>query len=259
MKRYTHSRLLSLITFALFTLLSVSAVRGQTTVKGTVLDETNIPVAGANVVIKGNTSTGTITDFDGNFTLSVPGESTVLVISFIGYATKEVQVGKQTDMHIVLKEDGVLLNEVVAIGYATVKKSDLTGSVEKVNMEELNKAPVASFDQAMGGRVAGVQVVSGDGQPGQEANIIIRGSNTISDVSDGTPLYVIDGFATEDPNAGSINPNDIESIDVLKDASATAIYEEPTGLSSSPPSGEPKVPHASLMTAMWPIRPALNS
>ncbi|MDO4196919.1 MAG: TonB-dependent receptor plug domain-containing protein, partial [Prevotellaceae bacterium] len=91
-------------------------------------------------------------------------------------------------------------------------------------MEELNKAPVASFDQALGGRVAGVQVVSGDGQPGAEANIVIRGSNTISDVADGTPLYVIDGFATEDANAASINPNDIESIDVLKDASATAIY-----------------------------------
>lgn len=225
MKRHTYSdKLVRLIVFAVFTLLSVSAARAQTMVKGTVLDETNIPVAGANVVLKGDASAGTITDFDGNFSLAVPGESSVLVISFIGYATKEVQVGKQTNLQIVLKEDGVLLNEVVAIGYATVKKSDLTGSVEKVNMDDLNKASVASFDQALGGRVAGVQVVSGDGQPGQEANIIIRGSNTISDVSDGTPLYVIDGFATEDPNAGAINPNDIESIDVLKDASATAIY-----------------------------------
>lgn len=225
MKRLTYSdKWVRLIAFAVFTLLSVCAARAQITVKGTVLDETNIPVAGANVVLKGDASAGTITDFDGNFSVSVPGESSVLVVSFIGYATKEVQVGKQTNLQIVLKEDGVLLNEVVAIGYATVKKSDLTGSVEKVNMDDLNKASVASFDQALGGRVAGVQVVSGDGQPGQEANIIIRGSNTISDVSDGTPLYVIDGFATEDPNAGAINPNDIESIDVLKDASATAIY-----------------------------------
>lgn len=220
---YPH-RPARLLLVVLLSLLSASAARGQITVKGTVMDETNFPVAGANVVLKENTSTGTITDFDGNFTLTVPGESSVLVVSFIGFATKEVTVGKQTELHIVLKEDGVLLNEVVAIGYATVKKSDLTGSVEKVNMEELNKAPVTSFDQALGGRVAGVQVVSGDGQPGEGANIVIRGSNTISDVSDGTPLYVIDGFATEDPNAGSINPNDIESIDVLKDASATAIY-----------------------------------
>ncbi len=160
----------------------------------------------------------------GIFQLTVPNEQAVLVVSFIGYATQEIKVGKQRDFNITLKEDGVMMNEVVAIGYATVKKSDLTGSVEKVDLDELNKAPVASFDQALGGRVAGVQVVSGDGQPGQEANIVIRGSNTISDVSDGTPLYVIDGFATEDANAAAINPNDIESIDVLKDASATAIY-----------------------------------
>ena len=192
--------------------------------KGTVIDETDFPVAGANVVIKGNTSVGTITDLDGNFTLAVPDAQAVLVVSFIGYATQEVKVDKQATLRIVLKEDGVLLNEVVAIGYATVKKSDLTGSVEKVDMGDLTKASVASFDQALGGRVAGVQVVSGDGTPGSESNIIIRGSNTISDVSDGTPLYVIDGFATEDANAASINPNDIESIDVLKDASTTAIY-----------------------------------
>jgi len=204
--------------------LSVPDVWGQITVKGTVVDETNFPVAGANVVQKANPTLGTITDIDGNFTLDVPDESTILVVSFIGYATQEIPIGKERAFQIVLKEDGVLLQEVVAIGYATVKKSDLTGSVEKVDMEELNKAPVASFDQALGGRVAGVQVVSGDGQPGAEANIVIRGSNTISDVADGTPLYVIDGFATEDANAAAINPNDIESIDVLKDASATAIY-----------------------------------
>ena len=171
-----------------------------------------------------NDSFSTSTDMDGIFQLTVPNEQAVLVVSFIGYATQEIKVGKQRDFNITLKEDGVMMNEVVAIGYATVKKSDLTGSVEKVDLDELNKAPVASFDQALGGRVAGVQVVSGDGQPGQEANIVIRGSNTISDVSDGTPLYVIDGFATEDANAAAINPNDIESIDVLKDASATAIY-----------------------------------
>lgn len=188
------------------------------------MDDTDLPVAGANVLLKGATGVGTITDFDGNFAIEVPNESSILVFSFIGFASQEVKVGKQTTLRVILKEDGVMLEEVVAIGYATVKKSDLTGSVEKVNMEELNKAPVASFDQALGGRVAGVQVVSGDGQPGAEANIVIRGSNTISDVADGTPLYVIDGFATEDANAASINPNDIESIDVLKDASATAIY-----------------------------------
>lgn len=123
-----------------------------------------------------------------------------------------------------MKEDGVMLNEVVAIGYGSAKKGDLAGSVAKVDMEELNKTPVASFDQALGGRVAGVQVVSGDGRPGSAANIVIRGSNTVSDNSDGSPLYVIDGFATDDPNAAAYNPSDIESMDILKDASATAIY-----------------------------------
>ena len=210
---------------ALILCLLVSApVWSQIQVKGTVIDDLNLPVPGANVVLMGAQGIGTITDFDGNFQIEVPSEESVLIISFIGYATQEVKVGKQTNLQITLKEDGVMLNEVVAIGYATVKKSDLTGSVEKVDMEELNKTPVTSFDQAMGGRIAGVQVVSGDGTPGAESSIIIRGSNTISDVADGTPLYVIDGFATEDANASSINPNDIESIDVLKDASATAIY-----------------------------------
>ena len=208
----------------LATLFASTTAFGQKVVKGTVVDDLSIPVAGANVVLKDAAGVGTITDFDGNFQLEVPSEKSVLVISFIGFATQEVTVGKQTTLQIVLKEDGVMLNEVVAIGYATVKKSDLTGSVEKVDMEELNKAPVSSFDQALGGRIAGVQVVSGDGTPGAESNIVIRGSNTISDVADGTPLYVIDGFATEDANAAAINPNDIESIDVLKDASATAIY-----------------------------------
>lgn len=207
-----------------FTLLSTLTSWGQITVKGTVLDETQVPIPGATVVVKGETTNGTITDFDGNFTITVKDQSTVLVISFIGYATQEITVGTQTVLNVVLKEDAQLLEEVVAIGYATVKKSDLTGSVEKVDMDEMNKTTVSSFDQALGGRVAGVQVVSGSGQPGEEANIVIRGSNTISDTADGNPLYVIDGFATEDANAASINPNDIESIDILKDASATAIY-----------------------------------
>lgn len=211
---------------ALFLLVLFSTVSswGQITVTGTVVDETQVPVPGANVVIKGENTTGTITDFDGNFTIAVKDHSSVLVVSFIGYATQEVPIGSNTVLNIVLKEEAMTLNEVVAIGYATVKKSDLTGSVEKVDMDEMNKATVTSFDQALGGRVAGVQVVSGSGQPGEEANIVIRGSNTISDAADGNPLYVIDGFATEDANAASLNPNDIESIDILKDASATAIY-----------------------------------
>ena len=136
---------------------------------------------------------------------------------------------------VVMKEDGVMLNEVVAIGYGSAKKGDLAGSVAKVDMEELNKTPVASFDQALGGRVAGVQVVSGDGRPGAAANIVIRGSNTVSDNSDGSPLYVIDGVVTkadDDMNyygktqsvLSTLNPEDIESMTILTGPSAAALY-----------------------------------
>lgn len=215
-----HKRTLSLL---LFLLLSLTALQAKIKVTGTVTDENKESVIGANVTVKG-TNIGTITDLDGKYTIEVPDQKSVLVFSFIGYATKEVTVGKNKVINVVMKEDGIMLNEVVAVGYATVKKGDLTGSVGKVDMDELTKTPALSFDQALGGRVAGVQVVSGDGRPGAEASIVIRGSNTISDSSDGAPLYVIDGFATDDPNAAAYNPNDIESMDILKDASATAIY-----------------------------------
>lgn len=207
----------------LFLLLSLTTLQAQIKITGTVTDEAKETVIGANVTVKG-TTIGTITDVNGKYTIEVPNQKAVLSFSFIGYTTREIPVGKNTVIDVVMKEDGVMLNEVVAVGYATVKKGDLAGSVSKVNMDDLNKAPVTSFDQALGGRIAGVQVVSGDGRPGSEANIVIRGSNTISDNSDGSPLYVIDGFATDDPNAAAYNQNDIESIDVLKDASATAIY-----------------------------------
>lgn len=194
-------------------------------VTGTVTDETFLPLIGASVVVvDAKPPLGTVTDIDGNFELTLPSPDVVLEVRYIGYESVKVKATPGSKMDIVLKENATQLDEVVAIGYATVKKSDLTGSVEKVSMSDLNKATVSSFDQALGGRIAGVQVVASDGQPGEGSNIVIRGSNTISDTSDGTPLYVIDGFATDDPNAGAINPADIESIDVLKDASATAIY-----------------------------------
>lgn len=207
--------------FILF--FSVLSSYGQIAINGKVVDENKLPIIGASVSVKG-TKTGTITDIDGAFKINVPQKKSIITVSFIGFASQEIIVGTKTSFDIVLKESGVMLNEVVAIGYASVKKGDLTGSVGKVEMKDLNKAPVLSFDQALGGRIAGVQVVSGDGQPGAEANIVIRGSNTISDNADGGPLYVIDGFPTTDPNASAYNPNDIESIDILKDASATAIY-----------------------------------
>ena len=140
-------------------LLWASLAFGQIKVTGSVVDDTNLPMMGVSIVQKGASGVGTISDLDGNFSIEVKDESAVLVFSYIGFATQEVKVGKQKTLQIVLKEDGAVLEEVVAIGYATVKKSDLTGSVDKVDMNELNKAPVASFDQALGGRIAGVQAL----------------------------------------------------------------------------------------------------
>lgn len=139
----------------LLTLGCFTVTFAQISITGKVMDESKEPIIGANVMVKGGKS-GTITDVNGSFKLSVPNRSSVLVISFIGYATKEVTVGTKKMFNIVLKEDGVVLDEVVAVGYATVKKSDLTGSVAKVDMGDLNKTQVLSFDQALGGRVAGV-------------------------------------------------------------------------------------------------------
>lgn len=202
---------------------SVTFAFAQISISGKVTDESKEPIIGANVKLKGGTI-GTITDVNGYFKITIPQKSSSLIFSFIGYATKEVPVKSQQVINVVMVEDGVELEEVVAVGYGNLKKGDLTGSVARVNMDDLNKAQVLSFDQALGGRIAGVQVVTSDGQPGSQANIVIRGSNSISDTSDGAPLYVIDGFATNDANLNALNPNDIESIDVLKDASATAIY-----------------------------------
>lgn len=216
-------RLRAVIVSLLLLSLCTPYMQAQIKITGTVTDETTETVIGANVVVKGTTN-GVTTDLDGKYSINVPDNNAILVFSFIGYTTQEIPVKGKKVIDVVLREDGVMLNEVVAIGYATVKKSDLTGSVAKVDMDDLGKAPVSSFDQALGGRIAGVQVVNSSGQPGAEANIVIRGSNTISDTGDGSPLFVIDGFATDDPNAAAYNPNDIESIDVLKDASATAIY-----------------------------------
>ena len=193
----------------------------QTTVSGVVLDDTDMTLIGVNVMEKGTTN-GTITDFDGKFTLSVKNTKAVLVFSYIGYQTVEMQAST-SPMKIVMKEDSKALDEVVVIGYQDVRKKDLTGSVSKANVEDILKAPVASFDQALAGRIAGVNVSSGEGMPGGTMNIVIRGNNSLT--QDNSPLYVIDGFPVEDAAlASTINPADIESLDILKDASATAIY-----------------------------------
>lgn len=223
MKRHlstqTRKRIFSSLGLILF---SVSFVLAQVLVKGTVKDNLGEGVPGASVQVKG-TSQGTITDLDGKFAFSVPNKNATIVISFIGYVTVEQKVDTQKPMVITLREDTKTLDEVVVVGYQEVRKRDLTGSVAKANMNDVLTAPVASFDQALGGRIAGVNVTSGEGMPGGTMNIVIRGNNSLT--QENSPLFVIDGFPVEDTSASStLNPSDIESIDFLKDASATAIY-----------------------------------
>ncbi|WP_282113114.1 SusC/RagA family TonB-linked outer membrane protein [Maribacter stanieri] len=187
------------------------------TLTGTVLDETNMPVPGANVVIQ-NTTTGTSTDFDGNFSITV-SNGDVLEFSSIGYAKKEVAITGQQTLNVVLAEDASQLEEVVVVGYGSQKKSDITGSVSSVKSEELNAYPVLDAAQALQGRAAGVVVQSNNGgEPGAPISIKIRGNTSINASS--SPLVVVDGFV----GASMPQANDIESMEVLKDASATAIY-----------------------------------
>jgi TonB-linked SusC/RagA family outer membrane protein len=192
-------------------------------ITGKVTDQSNgQTLIGVSIGIK-DSRTGAVTDADGKYSISIPSNKpTILVFKYIGYEPKEVVVDKQTIVNVVLVDESRSLEQVVVIGYGTTKKKDLTGSVGKVNMADMNKAPVRSFDEALAGRSAGVQVSSADGQPGAGISVVIRGNNSITQGN--SPLYVVDGFPIEDPNNNIVNPNDIESLEVLKDASATAIY-----------------------------------
>lgn len=198
------------------------ALQQNISVKGIVIDQESNPLAGVSVTIKG-TATGVVTDNNGRFSIQVKDKETILVFSAVGYLSQELKVDNNTNIQITLIKESSSLDEVVVIGYGTVKRGDLTGAVGEVNVNDLTKAPVASFDQALAGRVAGVQVSAAeDGQPGQGMNIVIRGANSLTQST--APLYVIDGFPMESPQTAGINPEDIESITILKDASATAIY-----------------------------------
>lgn len=206
----------------LMLVLITSGLAAQLNITGTVFDEAGESLPGVNIVIKSQDK-GTITDIDGKFGISVPNANSILVFSYLGYQTVELKVDRTKPMNVILKEESKALNEVMVIGYQDVRKRDLTGSVAKANIDDMLKAPVSSFDQALAGRIAGVNVSSSEGTPGGVMKIVIRGNNSLT--QDNSPLFIIDGFPVEDPAAGSsVNPNDIESIDVLKDASASAIY-----------------------------------
>lgn len=196
-------------------------------VSGKVTDKSNgAPLPGVNIVVKGTTN-GTISDAEGTYNLTVQSDDPVLVFSSIGYLTQEVAVGNQAEINVQMAEDIASLEEVVVIGYGTQKKSNITGAIASVSGEELEKVQVASFDQAIQGRAAGVYVTSNSGQPGGGISVRIRG---IGSINNSNPLYVVDGVIvgagnseTSNPLA-SLNPNDIASVEVLKDAASAAIY-----------------------------------
>lgn len=200
--------------------MTASVQQQNRTITGIVTDNLGEPIIGANITIKG-TTIGTVTDIDGNFSLEVPASATI-TISYIGYLTKDIPVGNNSRIAVKLAEDTQNLDEVVVVGYGVQKKSDLTGSVSNIKSEKLMERPATTVEQALAGRVAGVNVSTNSGRPGGRTSIQIRGYSSINATSN--PLYVVDGVVWEGGGLDAINPNDIESIDVLKDASSTAIY-----------------------------------
>ena len=207
---------LFLALLGMVTALSLSA---QTTVKGIVTDETGEPLIGAGVMVEG-TTIGTITGIDGDYVLSVPEDAVNLVFSFIGLADQTVAIAGQSEINVVLKADQTFLDEVVVVGYATVKRRDLLGSVSSVGADKLTEQPVTTVSQALSGKMAGVSVVTTEGDPDADIKIRVRGGGSIT--QDSSPLYIVDGFPVESIN--DIPSSEIQSIDVLKDAFSTAIY-----------------------------------
>jgi TonB-dependent SusC/RagA subfamily outer membrane receptor len=232
------NKLLMKLLFVPVLLLFGGAALAQTTVTGNVSDNLG-PVPGVNIIVKG-TSNGAQSDFDGNYSLDNVASDATLVFSYIGYATQEVAVNGQSTINVTLQDDVQALNEVVVIGYGTTTVKDATGAVASVTAEDFNKGVILSAEQLIQGKTAGVQVSQSTGEPGAGIDIRIRGANSVR--SNNNPLFVVDGVplsgeATQaessDVGAGSagaknplsfLNPNDIESISILKDASATAIY-----------------------------------
>ncbi|MFV8324788.1 SusC/RagA family TonB-linked outer membrane protein [Flavobacterium sp. ZS1P14] len=208
-------KIILILTALLFSVIAV----GQITVKGKVLDIKSEPLVGVNVVLKGSTM-NTSTDFDGNYSLTVPSKLSEIEFSYVGYTSKLIKIGENTIINITLEDLKNELQEIVVIGFATVKKSDLTSSIATVKGKELKTMTVGNVNESLQGKVAGVQVVSG-GSPGAMPKVLIRGISTINLSTD--PLYVIDGVPMG-TNANFLNPNEIESMEILKDASASAIY-----------------------------------
>lgn len=205
--------------FTLLTLiLTINLYAQNTTLKGVIVDETDTPLIGATVQVKG-TSTGSITDFDGNYTIKA-NKGAVITFSYIGYKTQEIKFTSQPTVNIKMVPDNQTLDEVVVVGYGTMKRSDLTGSVASIAAKDVEGFKTSSVAGALGGQIAGVQITSTDGTPGAGFSINIRGVGTLT--GDSSPLYIVDGFEVDDIDY--LSNSDIESIEILKDASSSAIY-----------------------------------
>ena len=198
--------------------MALSSTDQEKNISGMVLDNNGIPIIGANVLIKG-TTVGTITDVDGKFSLDNVSETSILVVSYMGYHTLEVSANQPSPIKITLKEDQHALDEVIVIGYGTMKKSDVTGAISTVSEEKLSRQPVANVSSALQGLATGVSVTSNSGSPGSASTIRIRGVGTVNDAE---PLFVVDGMPVTDINY--LSTSDIQSMEILKDASASAIY-----------------------------------
>ena len=201
-------------------LLLMAGTLSAQTIKGNVADNTGEPIIGATVMEQGVSGNGTVTDIDGNFSLVLKGSSKKLQISYVGMKTQTVDVANQSNVNVVLDDEATSLNDVVVIGYGTVKKKDLTGSVATVNSDVLQAVPVANASEALTGKMPGVQITTTEGSPDAEVKIRVRGGGSITQSND--PLYIVDGFPVD--GISDIPANDIEDITVLKDASSTAIY-----------------------------------
>src|SRR6266498_4921773 len=231
----TTIRLLRVLLLCTLFMLALQPSWAQTkTVTGKVSDEKGTPVSGASVLAKG-TKTGTSTDATGSFKLAVPTSATTLVVSYVGYTSKEVNISSSTDVTVTLSPESASLTDVVVVGYGTARRKDLTGSVTSVKEKDFNKGVITSPDQLIQGKAAGVMVINNMGQPGGSTTIRIRGSSSIR--SGNQPLFVVDGIPLSGGSArpggagdngvnplNFMNPNDISNIEILKDASATAIY-----------------------------------
>ena len=207
-----------LVTAALLGFCSIGSVFAQT-VKGKVTDASSQPLPGAAVLIKGTTN-GVTTDANGNYSIAVKGGGTTLVFSFVGMKEQEVTVGTRRVINVSLEDDTNFLDEAVSIGYATVQRKDLLGSVSSINSSEVTQTPVLNLSEALAGKMAGVDVKVAEGDPDSPVDIKVRGTGSIT--QDSSPLFIVDGFPVSSIN--DLAPGDIKSVDVLKDAFSTAIY-----------------------------------